>query len=145
MELSEIKKLVEKDMPIKDSELDLEALRVPQLHSKYLNLFHDERIILMKYDVQYKELVCKKREYYSGKMSKEQLESEGWEQFDLKILKSDMDIYLDADSDLAKMRAKMDYQKEKIEYLGAIIKSINNRNWAIRNCIEYRKFANGVN
>ena len=48
MNLSELRQMVSEDMAIDDTELDIESLRTPQLHNKYLNLFHDERLILTK-------------------------------------------------------------------------------------------------
>ena len=38
MELSEIRKLVEEDMPIDDTELDVASMAIPQIHNKYLNI-----------------------------------------------------------------------------------------------------------
>jgi hypothetical protein len=51
---------------------------------------------------------------------------------------------MDADEDLVKIRSKIDLQKAKVEYLDSIIKGINNRQWVIRNAIEWRKFMSGV-
>jgi hypothetical protein len=39
---------------------------------------------------------------------------------------------------------KLEYQKEKIDYLENVLKSINGRQWNIRGAIEWRKFINGV-
>jgi hypothetical protein len=35
-------------------------------------------------------------------------------------------------------------QKQKVDYLDSILKGINNRQWVIRNAIEWRKFMSGV-
>tara|TARA_R100000231_G_C5320363_1_gene163218 strand:- start:643 stop:1077 length:435 start_codon:yes stop_codon:yes gene_type:complete len=143
MELSEIRKLVKEDAVIDDAELDVESIKIPQLHNKYLNIFHDEKLILLKTEAEYKSMLRVRWEYYSGKMSKEELEDYGWEPFDLKILKPDLGIYLDSDPMLVKLKNKVSYQKEKIEYLESVLKSLNNRNWIIRNAIEWRKFTSG--
>ena len=94
MRFDDIRKMVEKDMVIDDSELDLESLKIPQLHNKYLNLFHDERILLRKLEVERRELIRDKWEYYSGKMSEEELARREWEPFQLKVLKQDLDMYI---------------------------------------------------
>ena len=39
MTLEEIQEIAEKDLKINDNELDLESLKIPQLHSKYLKLY----------------------------------------------------------------------------------------------------------
>ena len=143
MELSEIRKLVKEDSVIDDAELDVESIKIPQLHNKYLNIFHDEKLILLKTEAEYKSMLRIRWEYYSGKMSKDELEEYGWEPFELKILKPDLGIYLDSDELLVKLKNKVSYQKEKIEYLESVLKSLNNRNWIIRNAIEWRKFTSG--
>ena len=144
MELSEIKRMASKDMPIDDTELDVESLKIPQLHNKYLNLYHDERLVLRKLETDYKSLLRIKWEYYTGKIDDETLEEYGWDPFPLKILKTDIQLYLDADKDLILIQNKSAYQKEKVSYLESLLKSINNRQWSIRGAIDWRKFISGV-
>ena len=76
-------------------------------------------------------------------MSQEELLARGWEPFALKILRNDLDLYLDGDEDLNKLVQKCEYLKEKISLLEEIVKELNNRHWKIRNAIEWRKFVNG--
>ena len=144
MNFEQIRSLVGSDMKIDSSELDVESLRTPQLHNKYLNIFHDERLILKKLNVDYAELKKSKWEYYTGKMSLEELKERDWEPFQFKILKTDVDRYLDADKDLVHVRNKIMYQEEKVEYLASVLKSISSRQWDIKNAIDFRKFINGV-
>jgi len=136
--------MVETDLKIDGTELGDESIRIPQLHSKYLNIYHDESLILRKLDVDLKILQKQKWEYYNGKMSQQELATLGWEPFGHRILKQDLDIYLESDTDIIKHGSKIDLQKAKVEYLDSILKGINNRNWVIRNAIEWRKFMSGV-
>ena len=144
MRFDDIRKMVEKDMVIDDSELDLESLKIPQLHNKYLNLFHDERILLRKLEVERRELIRDKWEYYSGKMSEEELARREWEPFQLKVLKQDLDMYIQSDSDVTKIDDRITLQKEKVDYLASIVKSISGRGWEIKNAIEWRRFTSGI-
>ena len=48
MNLTELRAMVSQDMVMDDTELDIESLRTPQLHNKYLNMYHDERLLLTK-------------------------------------------------------------------------------------------------
>ena len=144
MRFDDIRKMVEKDMVIDDSELDLESLKIPQLHNKYLNLFHDERILLRKLEVERRELIRDKWEFYSGKMSEEELTRRGWEPFQLKVLKQDLDMYIQSDSDVTKVDDRITLQKEKVDYLASIVKSISGRGWEIKNAIEWRRFTSGI-
>tara|TARA_R110000824_G_scaffold233701_2_gene422021 strand:+ start:255 stop:689 length:435 start_codon:yes stop_codon:yes gene_type:complete len=143
MDISNIKQLVAEDMPIDDTELDIESMAIPQLHSKYLNIYMDEKLLLQKINSDYYRLKKMKWEYYTGKLDQDQLDEYGWEPFQLKILKQDIDLYMDSDEDLQKLINKQTYQKEKINYLDAILKSVNNRQWNIKGAIEWRKFING--
>tara|TARA_E500000318_G_scaffold106481_2_gene114543 strand:+ start:201 stop:635 length:435 start_codon:yes stop_codon:yes gene_type:complete len=143
MDISNIKQLVAEDMPIDDTELDIESMAIPQLHSKYLNIYMDEKLLLQKINSDYYRLKKMKWEYYTGKLDQDQLDEYGWEPFQLKILKQDIDLYMDSDEDLQKLLNKQAYQKEKINYLDAILKSVNNRQWNIKGAIEWRKFING--
>lgn len=144
MRFDDIKTMVEKDMVIDSSELDTESLKIPQLHNKYLNLFHDERILLRKLEADKRELVRDKWEFYSGKMSQEELDNRGWVPFQLKILKQDLDMYIHSDSDVTKVDDRITLQKEKVDYLSSILKSITGRGWEIKNAIEWRKFTSGI-
>jgi len=143
MNFEDLKRHVERDMKVDDTQLDLESLKIPQLHNKYLNFLQEERFNLKKMGFDFASLRRSKWEFYTGKMSEEDLEERGWEPFDLKILKSDIDMYLDSDNDLILMKQKITYQEEKVFYLESVIKEIGQRNWEIRNAIEWRKFVSG--
>lgn len=143
MTLDELRKELEKDMVLDGVALDLESLKIPQLHGKYLNFLMDERLFLKKLDADYNVLLRVKWEYYTGKMTQEELEKRGWEPFALKVLRNDLDLYLNSDADLSKLSQRGAYQKEKISLLEEVVKELNTRHWKIRNAIEWRKFANG--
>ena len=144
MNIATIRGMVEKDLKIDSTELDLASLRIPQLHNKYLNIFHDERLILKKMKIDFKELSRQKWEYYTGKMDQDTLDDLNWEPFPLKILKTDIDRYLDSDKALSTEKSKIDYQEEKVQYLESVLKNITNLQWNIKNAIEWRKFLNGT-
>lgn len=144
MNIEQIKEMVKADLKIDGTELGDESIRIPQLHGKYLNIYHDECLVLRKLDADYNSLRKKKWEYYNGKLSQQELDQFGWEPFGHRILRQDIDIYMDADDDLVKIRSKIELQKAKVEYLDSTIKGINNRQWMIRNAIEWRKFMSGV-
>ena len=140
MDLETLQKQVDVDLKIDDTELDLESIRTPQLHNKYLKLF-------TKYSLQYKKakddydgLYKFKWEYYTGKSTMEVYQAEP---FDLKILKSDVHIYLNADEELQKLGQRTEYLNVVVVYIERVLREINNRNWNIRNTIEWKKFLHG--
>ena len=143
MTLDDIRKEIERDVRLDETALDIESLKIPQLHSKYLNFLMDERLSLAKITSDYDTTLRIKWEYYTGKMSQEQLTAHGWEPFALRVLRNDLDLYLNSDADISKARQRVVYQKEKISLIEEIVKELNNRHWKIRNAIDWRKFVNG--
>ena len=143
MDIESIKKMVEKDMEIDDLNLDLESLKTPQLHGKYLNLLHDESLVLHKYLIEQKEMRRLKWEYYLGKLDQETLDEKGWQPFGLKILRTDIDVYLESDKDLLRLEARIHYQREKVKYLESILQGLGRRGWDIKSAIEWKKFMSG--
>jgi hypothetical protein len=145
MDIETLKQMIQKDLHIKDAELDTESLRIPQLHNKYLNMLHDEKIMLQALRIKRKILLKDKWEYYTGKMDEDTLKQKGWEPFNLKILKQDVDMYIESDSDMIAIESKVFLQQERVEFLQETVKAINNLQWHIRDAIAWRKFINGVN
>ena len=141
MDLNELQNDVERDLKIDDTELDLESIRTPQLHNKYLKHYTKYSLQLKKAQDDYKELYRIKWEYYTGKADPSVYQAQP---FDLKILKSDVGIYLDADKDLQEVGQKEAYLAAVVTYLEKVLREINNRNWTIRNTIEWKKFIHGV-
>ena len=144
MNFDKIREMVAKDIDIDKTELGDESARIPQLHNKYLNVFHDERLILHNMSADYKILRKNKWEWMTGKMSQELLDSLKWEPFQQRVMRQDLGLYLDADSDLTEQESKIALQTEKVEYLESLLKGISQRHWVIRNSIEWRKFTQGV-
>jgi len=140
MNIDELYSEVERDIKIDDTELDLESIRTPQLHNKYLKIFTKHSLQYKKLQDDYKVLYRVKWEYYTGKASPEVYAEKP---FELKVLKADIGIYMEADKDLQQLGQRMAYAKQIVEYLERILKEINNRNWNIRNTIEWKKFLHG--
>jgi len=143
MTLEELKLQAELDVVIDANHLDDESLRIPQLHNKYLCILLDEKVIFEKIESKLKILKRDKWLYYSGKMSKDDLEKRGWEQFDLAILKQDLDRFIESDNEVITLSNRLFVQKEKVAYLESVVKIIANKIWNIRSTIEWIKFTQG--
>ena len=103
----------------------------------------EEKLILEK---MYSELKIMKRDkwlYYTGKMGEDDLKKHNWEPFPLNILKTDIDKFLQSDSDVHRIEAKIILQKEKVNYLEEVIKIVSNRQWNIRAALDWIKFTQG--
>ena len=141
MTLDEIQAQADKDLVIDDTELDTESLKTPILHNKYLQLFNKFNLLLKKSQWEERTLQRDKWEYYTGKSSPEVYKEKP---FDLKVLKNDVHIYINADEDIQKIQAKVVYQEAIVNYLEQILRMINNRSFTIKNAIEWRRFTSGA-
>jgi hypothetical protein len=144
MKLEDIQTQWELDCKIDRTELGEESLRIPQLHSKYFKIYSSERLTLKKLESDYKILYKQKHEYFNGNISEEELNENGWEPFQLKLLKSDIPLYMEADSDLIKIKQRIELQQEKLDFLDSVIKSLTNRGFQIKNAIDWMKFTQGA-
>ena len=140
MNIDELFIEVERDIKIDDTELDLESIRTPQIHNKYLKIFTKHSLQYKKLEDDYKVLYREKWEYYTGKAPPEVYAKNP---FELKVLRTDVGIYMEADKDLQQLGQRMAYTKQIVEYLERILREISNRNWTIRNTIEWKKFLHG--
>ena len=143
MKFEEIQKLWSGDCHIDETELSQESVKIPQLHNKYLILFHDERLRLRTMKFDHSKLLKVKREYYSGRMDETELEAYDWEPFQYKLLKADVQEYIDADDDIIEGKKKISLQEEKVEYLESIVKSLSTRGYLIKNAIDWKRFTEG--
>jgi hypothetical protein len=140
--LEEIEALWEKDSKIDRTELDSESLKIPMLHSKYYKIYLREKVQLKADDQDLKQFYKLKHEYYTGKLSQEELRQYGWEPFQF-VLKNDIQVYMDADKDLCERLLKVQIQKEKVHFLEDIIKTLNGRGFLIKNAIDFIRFTSG--
>ena len=144
MKLEEIQNLWDADSQIDRSELGDESLRIVKLHAKYFKIFSQERLLLRKMEADLKELYRDKYEWYNGNSSKELLEQRGWEPNPLKILRTDVAMYISADEVMRTASLRVELQNEKVLFLESIIKSLSTLGYNIKNAIEWSKFQNGT-
>lgn len=144
MTFDEIKIMIKEDLKIDETALDRESANTPQLHNKYLTFYMDEKLRLKKLHSEQSVLRRNKWLYYTGRMSQEELQTLGWEPFELNVLKTEADDLITSDSDWIKLDEKIAFQQEKVDYLESIVKIINNRQWQIRAMIDWIKFTQGV-
>ena len=133
----------EKDSVIDQTEPSKELIRIPTLHSKYLNILTKSKLSSKKAQFDFIQLKKKKWEYYTGKLSQDELKEMGWEPFPF-VLKSDLSTYLDSDEDLNKFLASKLMHEEIVEVCQAIMKELNSRTFQLRDFIAWERFIQGV-
>jgi hypothetical protein len=143
MKIEEIIAAWKSDTKLDDLNLDMESTKIPNLHSKYLTMLSDERILLRSLGFEKKKIYKKLRAYYSGEFTEEELKESGREQFRKKVIRSEMDDYVYSDDEMIRIEAKIEMQQEKVDVLTEVIKSINNRGFQIKNAIDWRRLTMG--
>ena len=139
MNLDEIKEMWSKDCEIDDIELDKSSLEVPKLHAKYSELLTDSIVQLRNLQLKNKLLMKDKWLWFNGKLDEARIKELGWQDdpFDgLKIMKSDMQVFFDADKDIIKLKAQLDYHQEKIEFIKRCMDNITWRHQTIKNTMD---------
>jgi len=141
MNLDELKLQVSQDLKVDDEHLDTESLKNQEIKAKYLDHKSKFELLLFKAKGDYKRLYREKWEYYGGKADAKIYASKP---FDLKVLKTDLGVYISADEEIIDAENKIGYLETVVDYIKGVIKSVDNRGWDIKNAIEWKKFEAGV-
>ena len=144
MKLEEIQELWIRDREIDISELATESIRIPQIHDKYLKIYVDEKIKLRKLQLNLAKISKMKSDYYSGRMSQEELDRLEWQPFLVKVLKGEVNSYVESDDDIIKLKETIALMEEKINYIDSVIRMINNRGFQIKSAIDWIKYKDGI-
>lgn len=142
-QIEDLLELWRQDCDIDKTEPDRELLNIPKLHSKYLNILSQHRMLSKQAEFKYNKVKKLKWEYYTGKLDDDQLKKFNWEPFPY-ILKSDLSTYLDSDEDLNKVIANKIVHDEIIEICLTIMKELNSRTYQLRDFISWQKFIQGI-
>jgi hypothetical protein len=144
MLISEIMDSWEIDSVINKAHLADEALKGGKLHSKYMNILVRENMELHKKKTEYNTLLMDKYILYTeGAHDLETQKAHPYLPKSGKILKSEVEKYLNADASMIDMTLKLAAQQEKVDLLKSIIKFIEKRSFDINNAIDFQKFQAG--
>ena len=131
------------DCVMDETELSQESIKIPQLHNKYLIFYSNEKLKFKEIKYLFAGLVRRKRDYYSGRITVEELEAADWEPFQYKLLKADVQEYIDADENVIESKKLLALQEEKVNYLESIVKGLSTRGYLIKNAIDWKRFTEG--
>jgi len=143
MKIEDIVSEWDKDCKMDETELGEESTKIPVIHNKYLKIFMGENAQLKRMFAHRSKLKRKLTEYYLGELDKDELEELGRDQFYKKILKNEVEMYIESDDDFINLNLKLALQQEKVNYIEAVIRSINNRGFQIKNALDWLRFTNG--
>tara|TARA_B100000745_G_C20053392_1_gene359330 strand:- start:266 stop:697 length:432 start_codon:yes stop_codon:yes gene_type:complete len=140
MNINELEEMCTKDTKIDITDLDGYSISIPELANKYHQLAYLEKNLLRYLKSEYKIIKLSRWKYYSGKANPVAYEEEP---FDLKVLKNDMDRFLDGDVQVLTIKNKMEEQEEKVKLIEDTAKVIQNASFNISNTIKWKKFLAG--
>jgi len=141
MTLDELKLQVQRDLKVDNEHLDTESLKNQEIKAKYLDHKSRYELLLFKAKGDYKRMYRDKWEYYGGKADAKIYATKP---FDLKVLKTDLAVYITSDEEIINAENKVGYLETVVDYIKGVIKSVDNRGWDIKNAIEWKKFEAGV-
>ena len=141
MTLDELKLQVQKDLKVDDEHLDTESLKNQEIKATYLDHKSRYELLLFKAKGDYKRLYREKWEYYGGKADAKIYVTKP---FDLKVLKTDLSVYIESDEDIINSENKIAYLQTVVKYIDGVLRSINSRGWDIKNAIDWKKFEAGM-
>ena len=142
MTLEELKQESYKDLPVKNVEnIDQESFYNQEIKAKWLDYKSRFELLLARNKGDYQVLYREKWEYYGGKADATVYAAKP---FDLKVLKTDLQIYISSDSDVIELSNKIAYLETTIKFIDGVIKSIDNRGWDIKHAITWKQFEAGM-
>lgn len=141
MKFEDIMKEAEADAKLDYTELAKEAVNLTNLIVKWSKVYSLEKISLAQINKEYNKVYKERWQYYLGKAPDEYYQK--FPALDLKILRTDVDIYLKSDDVLSEIRDKQTLQEQKISFLENFIKSLHSRGFNIKAAIDYLQFTNG--
>ena len=140
MNIAEIQEMWKEDSYIDPDNLHMESLKIPQLHSKYYEIFNNILLLKKKALDEKNKIRLKKYEYYTGKADPEEYK----DVYQKKIRdKEHLQNCMNADEDISKASLKIEYYDSILDFLSDILKMIHNRSFQIKNSLEYQKYISG--
>lgn len=133
----------EKDSDVDSTEPGKEIIRIPLLHNKYNKFLSLHNLSAKKAAIEYDRMKKLKWMYFTGKLDQEELDKLGWEPFRF-TLKSDINVYLDGDDDLNKLKRKKSYHEESAKFCENVMKELNSRTYQLKAYMDWERFIQGA-
>ena len=142
MKLQELQVEAKNDLQIVDQEkLDQESYKNQNIKPKWLGYRTEFDQLLIIAKANHQRMYREKWEYYGGKADAKVYAAKP---FDLKVLKTDLQMYINSDEDILNIQGKIAYYESIVKYIDGVIKSIDNRGWDIKHAITWKQFEAGM-
>ncbi|CAM0037507.1 UvsY-like recombination mediator [Vibrio phage F86] len=136
MNLKQLKSEYHEDVKIDTTAIELAAINIPVLHSKWLSYRADARQLLLKAELKMER--CRKDRwlFYSGKHDDEVC--------DFIVEKSEMKYALAGDELLQLAIATFQHMKDVLSFIEEALKGVSQMGFTIKHVIDNRKIESGI-
>ena len=132
------------DVIIDETQLQSEILKVPMLHSKYLEYYMYFCSLVSRSESAKNRMGHLKRDYYRGNSTEQTLKEYGWKQYQgLKLSLSELNQALEFDLDMIKLNQVVSDMKSAVKGSEYILGQLKNREYSLKGIIEYQKYLTG--
>ena len=130
--LSELSDEAKRDLDIDDNfeHLHQESYKNQRIRPKWNEYKAKYKLLIFQLKLDHRKMYFNKWEYYAGK-SDSKIYSE--KPFDMKVLRTDLDMYINADDEIIEIDKKLEYYKCTLGLIEDTLKSIEQRGWDIKN------------
>lgn len=136
-----VRLLADDEVFIDEFDLDSEALRTPKLLTRWLGLLGDHSLKMKSFISLQKRFQLERWKYYLGTQTDKYYSEYGI--MHTKILKTDVNTYLDADEYIIAVKRIVDTQEQIVIFIERTIKEISARTFHIKSAIDWRRFQSG--
>tara|TARA_E500000178_G_C17026565_1_gene758298 strand:+ start:1257 stop:1706 length:450 start_codon:yes stop_codon:yes gene_type:complete len=131
------------DIKLNLLDIENELLRNSHLIGKWLTYQQNQKAKFLLIETDYKRFLSKKKRYLMGRLDDEERESNGWPIEGNKILKADLDMWLDADDEILKKKKHYLVQKQIVEFIDSTLSQVVDKKWSIKAYLDYKKWIEG--
>lgn len=133
-----------KDAPYDETEPQKAMANIPKLHAKYLRIMTHHNLLVKKISAEYNTRRKIKWEYFSGDLNNpEDLAKYGLEPMLKKVLRADLQHYLDSDTELNNILLKKVMHEEIVDFCKSVLKELNNRTFQLKAYMDWERFIGG--
>ena len=130
--LSELAAEAKRDLDIDDTfeNLHQESYKNQRIRPKWNEYKAKYKLLIFQLKADHRRLYLDKWDYYAGKSDPKTYSEKP---FDMKVLKTDLDMYINADEETIESEKKIEYYKTILGLIEDTLKSIEQRGWDIKN------------
>lgn len=133
------------DAEVNELEPGDEIIKIGKHHAKYLRILAHHSLVVKKLQSDYNTRRRIKWEYYNGDLNNpEDLKKYNLPPMEKKVLRADINTYLDSDKELNDILLRKLLHEEIVDFCKAVVKELNSRKYQIRSYIDWRKFTGGM-